>query len=233
MPATSHEACLLPAALLSALLWRAVNTSTLRLTTSDGCVLAADLAVPVGAIDAAALVCHPHPLYGGDRHNGVVDAVFQALPAHRVAALRFDFRGVGTSTGSHGGGVDEVADVVAAIDALHSLVSPDGLPMPVFAVGYSFGSAVALRCLDERIRGWVAIAPPLAMLDVSVGSDERPKFLLVPEHDQFTPPAAVTEATGRWRATEATVVPGADHFLGGRTRFVAQEAAERITAWIG
>jgi alpha/beta superfamily hydrolase len=165
-----------------------------------------------------AVVLHPHPRYGGDRHNIVVQALFDALPAAGVAAVRFDFDSDDIAAGA--------ADAVAAIDLLPASGGR------VVVVGYSFGALVAGQVIDERVSGWVLVAPPLGMVPggdaASIGSDERPKLVLTPEHDQFCPPEAARQATVGWPATEAEAVSGADHFLAGATARVA----ERVIAWV-
>ena len=88
-----------------------VTVRLVEFETSDGIELVGDLAVPARPI-AAAIVCHPHPQYGGNRFNNVVSAVFAALPESGIATLRFDFR----QTFDHG--VGERLDAVAALDAL-------------------------------------------------------------------------------------------------------------------
>src|SRR5215510_7238151 len=82
-----------------------------------------------------AVLCHPHPLYGGEMHNNVVSALADALQQAGVATLRFNFRGVGRSGGEHGGGEAEVEDVKAAVSYL---LSRQAVPTVVVA-GYSFG----------------------------------------------------------------------------------------------
>ncbi len=173
------------------------------------------------------LLCHPHPLYGGDRFAPVVDVLYRRLPAQGVAVLRFDFRGVGSSGGSHGGGVDEQLDVVAALAALADAV-PD---VPVVLGGWSFGADVSLAVADERHHGWFAVAPPLSVVDaeaMAAPSDPRPKALAVPEHDQFNPPERANAVTASWVNAEVTVVPGADHFLAGRLGLVEAAALEAV-----
>lgn len=194
--------------------------TSVQLTTDDGHVLPADLAVPgTGAVGGAAVLCHPHPQHGGDRFNTVVATLFDALPATGYAALRFDFRP------EFGGGVDERLDVVAALDHLDSIPELDGLPR--FVVGYSFGAMVALTAPDPRIAGVAAIAPPLGMTDV--GDPGVPALVLTPRHDQFSPPSTVQPIVSRWSAAEFDVIESADHFLTGRTAAVA----ERVVAWLG
>lgn len=194
---------------------------SLRLNTSDGLSLEAELVVPEGA-RAAVVLCHPHPQQGGTMSSLVTSELFRTLPAAGLAVLRFNFRGVGTSEGEHEFGVGEVLDIVAAIDSL-SAECPD---LALFVSGWSFGADTSLALLDPRITAWAACAPPLRVvpledLTAAAGSDPRPKLLIVPEHDQFRDPDAAREATAPWRATEVIAVPGADHFFVGRTDKVA------------
>jgi alpha/beta superfamily hydrolase len=184
------------------------------LATEDGLQLEAELAVPDEPW-AAAVLLHPHPQHGGNMRSIVPGTLFEVLPAEGVACLRFNFRGVGGSSGSFGGGVDERLDVVAAVDALHPIV--EGLPLVL--AGWSFGADTSLAVGDERASGWFAVAPPLrvvAVSDMVAGGDPRPKLLAVPQHDQFRPPDSAREATADWKNTRIEVVPGADHFLVGR-----------------
>lgn len=190
---------------------------------AGGVTLAGDLALPAEPA-AAAVVCHPHPAYGGDRHNTVVDAVFRALPARGIAALRFDFR---PGAGSGGAGAED--DVVAALDRLVAEVGP---AVPVWLAGYSFGADVALAVADPRHRGWAAVAPPLRFggRPAPAAGDRRPVLVVVPEHDQFSPPAAARAATAAWPAVEVTVAPRADHFLAGASAAVAGTVADWLSA---
>jgi alpha/beta superfamily hydrolase len=108
---------------------------------------------------AAAVVCHPHPLHGGTMHTKAVFRAAQALNEAGIHALRFNFRGVGTSTGSHGGGLAEQEDVRAALDWLEG--SYPGLPLVLG--GFSFGSVVALHVglHDPSIQALFAMGVPL------------------------------------------------------------------------
>lgn len=172
------------------------------------------VSVPPGATRAC-VVCHPHPLYGGDMHNGVVRAVVDALRAAGIATLRFDFRGTGRSTGRHSGGSGEVADVRAAVDALSSRC---GLSH-VGVAGYSFGALVALHAAlgDERIDRVVAVAPPLAMAGVSFATAlPAPVTLVAGDSDAYCPVAALDSLATSLPDARAVVLCGADHFLAGR-----------------
>jgi alpha/beta superfamily hydrolase len=182
----------------------------------DGLRLEAELATPSNGVDAAVVLCHPHPQYGGTMRSIVISALFAALPAHRIQVLRFNFRGVDGSEGVTSGGDQEPHDVAAALEALERDAGRD---VPKFLVGWSFGGDMALSVADARVRGWIAIAPPLRFgaQIAATGRDERPKLLVLAQHDEVQRPEVVIEAVREWRATRVEVVPGASHFFMGRT----------------
>ena len=190
--------------------------ATIELRTSDGHRLAGDLERPAGDPVGGVVVCHPHPLYGGNRFNPVVDAVFTALPDAGFTVIRFDFR----SHHDHGRG--DQLDVIVARDALTDEL---GDTVPLFAVGYSFGAMVTLTTVDERIRARVVIAPPIVESVTAPGS---PVLALVARNDQYAPPERVIEATAAWPDVDIEVIESADHFLAGHTRAVAT----RVTEWL-
>jgi alpha/beta superfamily hydrolase len=205
-----------------------VEAEPLVLETLDGVTLRGEILLPPSP-QAAAVMCHPHPLYGGNMDNVVVDAVVRALAAAGTAALRFDFRGVRQSDGQHGGGADERLDVAAALDAVAAFTG-DG---PLLLAGYSFGALVALAVTDPRLDGWYAVAPPLAGTapgSILAASDHRPKLVEAAEHDQYTPPEAMAAATAGWAATTVETIPMADHFLAGDTAVVAERAVAFLRA---
>jgi alpha/beta superfamily hydrolase len=204
-----------------------VHVETVGLITVDRLHLVADLSLAHAVEQGGVVLAHPHPLYGGDRFNTVVDALFRHLPTVGFHTLRFDFRGVNDSEGVHGGGADERLDVSAAIDALAPLVGD----RPLWLIGYSFGAMVTLAVDDPRVAGWIAIAPPLAMASspLAAASDPRPTLVICPAHDQLTPPAVAAGIVADWAATELVEVPMADHSLLGRTAQVTEIVAERLT----
>ena len=170
----------------------------------------------------AAIICHPHPQYGGNRFNNVVTALFSALPPADVAALRFDFRA------EFSGGAGERLDALAAIDDVAAAVPG----VPIVALGYSFGAIIALGLDDARVTALGLVAPPLAMTP-DVTPPTVPTLVLVPAHDQFSPPSATEPIIADWRSrtsapVDLEVVEMADHFLAGRTAYVA----ESTTTWI-
>lgn len=177
-------------------------------------VLDARLAVPAGAT-AGCVVCHPHPLYGGNMHNPVVRAVADALQRAGLATLRFDFRGTGASGGVHSGGDGEVDDARAAVDALAAV---DGLGRLGIA-GYSFGAWIAMRlaATEARLAAVAAIAPPLAMVDAaSIGSFAAPLLLVAGDRDSYCPVTALQGYQASRPDSELTILDGVDHFFSGR-----------------
>ncbi|NND73677.1 MAG: hypothetical protein HKN44_01610 [Ilumatobacter sp.] len=196
------------------------KTSTIDFAAADGTALVGDLAVPP-APRAAAIVCHPHPQYGGDRHNAVVSALFEALPPAGIAALRFDFRP------DFDDGRGEALDAAAALAVLEDAV-PD---VPLIATGYSFGAAIALALDDSAIAAKFLIAPPLAMITTPPGN-AVPTLVLTPEHDQFSPPAASVPIVDSWPMADHETIAGADHFLVGRAADTAREAVASLDRWL-
>lgn len=199
----------------------ASDARPLTLTAADGVTLEAEARIPPDPW-AAAVLAHPHPRFGGSMRSIVPSTLFAALPSDGIACVRFNFRGVEGSAGTFGDGVAERLDVVAAIGALAGLAP--GLPLAV--VGWSFGADVSLAVTDGRLAGWCAVAPPLRthVADMGAARDPRPTLILVPERDQFRPPEEARTVVAGWVNTRLEVIPGADHFLAGRTDRVAAAA---------
>jgi hypothetical protein len=180
-------------------------------------VLEARLARPKG-YRAGAVVCHPHPQYGGDMDNAVVTLIASALVDAGRAVLRFNFGGVGASGGEYGDGVEETSDVRVAVAALATRL-PAGEPITV--VGYSFGAWVALRAAvaEGALERVVAVAPPLAFFDWDFLADVRPPVsVVVGDRDQYCPSARLAALMGRY---PVQTLAGVDHFFGGHEDEVA------------
>ena len=188
-----------------------------RLSVSPSVRLDARVAVPEGATSGVAL-CHPHPRYGGDMENPVVVRAAEVCRESGLATLRFDFRGVGASTGVFDEGRGEQDDLGAALDHLAGAL-PAGAS--VAAAGYSFGAAVAGRVAMRRsLAGLALIAPALAMPALADLGDlaafERPLLVVAGTADQYCPLDALERlARAMPRATVRTV-EGADHFFFGK-----------------
>jgi len=164
-----------------------------------------------------AVVCHPHPLYGGSMYNNVVDAVLTAMWKKEWATLRFNFRGVGESEGEHGGGAGEADDAAAAIDFLteQSGIQSDGAVL----AGYSFGSVAAMTAAPKirNLGALVLVALPLKMADVRALKDFAGPIALAAGDGDMYCPAPQLEALHKELGSRAQlrIVEGADHFFGG------------------
>ena len=162
------------------------------------------LANPGGGAPAA-VVCHPHPMYGGSMHNNVVDAILAALWQAGYATLRFNFRGVGASEGEHDGGPGEVDDALAAMSYL--LAQPGVRKEDAAMTGYSFGAMVALSAGYERaeIARVVAVALPLAMAEARVPDGaSKPVLLVSGDRDSYSPVVGLQALASRIGAIGAT-----------------------------
>jgi alpha/beta superfamily hydrolase len=171
---------------------------------------------PNGAARFRAVVAHPHPLYGGTMDNGVVRLTAAAIVAAGGEALRFNFRGVGSSDGEHDGR-DEQLDLAAAVAALAARRPP----LPMVLAGYSFGAVMTLDYLaaddgDRSAAGVLLLAPPVTHYDGArwrLGS--LPAVVLYGDRDALTPPALLCERAARWSDSIACrALPGVGHDLG-------------------
>ncbi len=202
---------------------------TVRIAVGD-LVLDGRLAVPAGAT-AGAVVCHPHPQYGGSMDNDLVLALTQALGTAGFATLRFDFRGVGASGGSYDDGRGEVNDVRAAAALVRDRLGVSRVAL----VGYSFGSVMALRagCAEpDGVTGMVAIGPPTRMLGLDfLAGCAVPTAFVTGDRDQFCPVPTLESAREKFApASTVTLIPGADHFFGGHLAPLAARVVELVRA---
>lgn len=207
-----------------------------KLRTADGLGLEAEWTAPPDARSTVVL-CHPHPQYGGTMRSIVISALFESLPAHGIACLRFNFRGVENSEGEHSSGRDEPHDVTAAVDAAIEAAADARIHGPLALIGWSFGADIALTIDDPRLAGWMGIAPPLRFRPEraydTVAHDPRPKLLTLAANDEFRAPAEIATETADWSATRIEVIAGASHFFVGRTDRVVALAAEFVAAFSG
>jgi uncharacterized protein len=182
---------------------------------------------PASPARMAALVCHPHPLFGGTMHNKVVYQAAKSLDALGLPVLRFNFRGAGISGGTHDRGRGEQEDVKAALDFL-----ADEFPgLPMLVAGFSFGCWVGLRvgCADERVRDLIGLGTPVNSSDFSyLRNCEKPKLFVHGAHDEHGNIAKVeTLVQSLPGENRLVVVAEADHFFLGKLDQV--DAA--IRAW--
>ena len=162
----------------------------------------------------SAVFAHPHPLFGGTLHNKVVFRAARALSDSGYGTLRFNFRGVGLSDGSHDGGVGEVEDFRAALDEAERRGG-----LPIVAGGFSFGSAAALRAIpgDPRVAAGIFAGVPLATESrAGLSRPTVPSLFVTGERDTYGPPALVRQFVGDSGMLVLAIVPGADHFFEGK-----------------
>ncbi|MGH7779342.1 MAG: alpha/beta hydrolase [Candidatus Binataceae bacterium] len=185
----------------------------------DDLALEGLFARPAGAVAApGAVVCHPHPMYGGSMDNNVVEAILAAMWRRGYATLRFNFRGVGGSEGEYDGGEGETNDACAAITFLARQKGIDSGAITL--AGYSFGAATAMRAGlgDSRVARVIAVALPVAaMAPGADGAATKPVLLVSGDSDSYSPIATLQKvAKTIGAAASLKVIAGADHFFGGR-----------------
>jgi alpha/beta superfamily hydrolase len=176
--------------------------------------LEGELSIAEGATRAA-VVCHPHPQYGGDMDNPVVLAVAGALRDTGHTTLRFNFRGVGASSGSYGNGVGEAEDLRAAVRFLCTRTAMQHVTL----AGYSFGAMVTLQAgptIPETDR-LIAVAPPLSFFSLAcVAAWTYDKLFIVGDHDQYCSVADLARQLASVAEPKSQrIVTGADHFFAG------------------
>jgi uncharacterized protein len=159
----------------------------------------------------AAVITHPHPLYGGDMDNPVVLTVRKAYACKGFSTLRFNFRGVGASNGRHDKGIGEREDVRAANAFLADLGMKE-----IDLAGYSFGAWVNAG-VGEGFERMLMVSPPVAFIDFGPPAPIPNLHLIVTgERDEIAPSAMIDRVRPHWNPAAAfKVVPGADHFYSG------------------
>ena len=170
---------------------------------------------PLGPPTSAAVVLHPHPGMGGDRHHPLVVALARRLADAGVAALRLDLTDP-----------DMPAAATALEAALAELVAEQEVGRQLL-LGYSWGAAVTALAQPLGLAARVLVAPPVTML--ALDPRPEPTLVLVPAHDRYGPPDAVNAAMADWPHATVEVVEGCDHFLAG----AVDRIAERAVTWLG
>jgi alpha/beta superfamily hydrolase len=191
-----------------------IAETRVSIAVEAGVSLDARVAATAGA-RAGIAVCHPHPLYGGDMENPVVVRAVEVAAGLGLATIRFDFRGVGASTGTHGGGEAEQRDLLAAIAHLRGVTAG-----PIAVAGYSFGSLVAADVAARAdLAGLGLIAPPIGLGDarrLPALPPHLPIAVVVGSNDEYCPAAAIERLRADLPAARVTVIEGANHFFFGK-----------------
>ncbi|MEQ8859501.1 MAG: alpha/beta hydrolase [Pseudomonadales bacterium] len=173
------------------------------------------------ACTAQAVLCHPHPQYGGSMDDAVLATVAERLLAAGIGVLRFNFRGVGGSDGTYDGGDGEVADLLAATAWLRR----EQATGPLWAGGYSFGAWVTWRALAAGLQAdrILLIAPPVGAMTFAAGPLPDIAFAIAGDADDFVDGAALQALPG----VDTTIIAGCDHFFSGAHEELAA-AVDRV-----
>ena len=178
-----------------------------------------------GEAQHAALLCHPHPSYGGSMHDGVLAVTASVLendaPNTHWAHLRFNFRGVGNSDGQFDNGLGEQADLIAAWEWLRAQQDWQSLAL----IGYSFGSAMAWSAHKScaGLTKLLLIAPPTAAMPFATAQTDIQNHVIVGGDDDY---CDLNSLPGD---ASCEVLPGTDHFFSGSTA----ELSQAVTRWLG
>jgi uncharacterized protein len=176
----------------------------------------------------AAVVCHPHPLYGGTLHNKVVYQTAKSLDVLGIPILRFNFRGAGLSAGAYDRGWGEQGDVQAALD----FVAAEFPKSPLLLAGFSFGSWVGLRvgCAHPRVAELIGLGIPVNSSDFSyLWSCTKRKLFVHGANDEHGARPKVKELVSALPGENSLVfVENADHFFAGHLN----QLDRAITEWL-
>jgi alpha/beta superfamily hydrolase len=185
--------------------------------------------VPQPRPPRVALICHPHPLFGGTMHNKVVFRAAKAIHTRGIPVLRFNFRGAGRSEGAHDKGIGEMDDVRAALD----LLAAQFPAIPVLLGGFSFGAWVGLRvgAEDTRVAELLGIGIPVNDSDLSyLLNCAKPKLFLQGSQDPYGERKRVEALVARMPGHNRLVtVEGAGHFFEGKL----EEMSAALDQWLG
>ena len=166
--------------------------------------------------DKAVVITHPHPLYGGNMHNNVVDAIRQAYHDNGYTTLRFNFRGTGRSQGTYDDGQGEQLDVRAAFDLLTDMDMTD-----IRLAGYSFGAWInaMATCETVLVQHQIMVSPPVGFIEFTgIKSIRGLNLVVTGSRDDIAPAEMIRELMPDWNPAAAfEVIEGADHFYGGYT----------------
>ncbi len=210
------------------------EAATIRSLFIDGPAGRLEALLNGGSADAthAAVVCHPHPTFGGTLHNKVVFHTMKALNHFGFPVLRFNFRGAGLSQGEHAHGAGEVEDVRAALDWIEGEYS-----LPIVFAGFSFGAAVGMRaaCPDPRVTALIGLGLPATPVDDRVYDFDflrtctKPKLFVSGSRDQFGPPGKLESLVNTFAEPKKLVrIEAGDHFFEGRLK----ELRAAIEDWV-
>jgi uncharacterized protein len=210
-----------------------VPTEFLREIAGPSGPLEARLDLPSGEVRAVAVCGHPHPLHGGTMHTKALYQAAKGLTRVGVAALRFNFRGVGASAGTFDAGPGEKDDFRAAV-TFAAMRFPG---VPVWAAGMSFGSWIAgsVGATDARISLVLLVAPAVDRYDYTeLASAGKPVFIVHGEEDELIAAKDVRKFYGTLaEPKELVIIEDANHLFEGRTTLVGDAVEGLLADWKG
>jgi hypothetical protein len=167
-----------------------------------------------GGSEKGIVITHPHPLYGGNMKNMVVETIAGVFQKKLFTTLRFNFRGVGESQGSYSGGAGEVRDVCCAIKLMRKM----GI-QKIYLAGYSFGAWVnarlsSMNCEKGLFTKMVMVSPPVAFIDFGdIAFIDSLELVITGSQDDLAPPSQIQEMLSHWNSSaKLEIIKGADHF---------------------
>ncbi|MHA1931702.1 MAG: alpha/beta hydrolase [Promethearchaeota archaeon] len=174
------------------------------------------------------LICHPHPQYGGNMFNNVVSGVFNILVRNNISCIKFNFRGVGRSTGSHSNGTGELSDVQSCIDFLTNERKCE----KIFLCGYSYGAAIGCSAIgySDEIAGYISISFPWDFMGSKykeLSQTSKPKLFIQGDRDTVAHYGNFKENFDYYLdPKKKMIIEGADHFYGNYEDQVANAVLE-------
>lgn len=195
-----------------------------------------ELIAPTGNAELFLVLAHPHPLYGGSMHNKVIDQLFRRSKERGWGVLRFNFRGVGKSTGTFDEGEGELEDYLSTLE--HAVESSKASSPKFILVGYSFGAWVTfqalsrLKIIPDKV---ILIAPPVSMYEFENRETSAGElYVFAAEKDELIP----LEKTKTWfdllpEPKELHILEGADHYFIGQTTKLIKEIMTVIDEFQG
>lgn len=206
-----------------------MNAQTERLVLQGEAGALEALRDTAAAAHGVAVLAHPHPLFGGTMHNKVVQTLARAFVQCGYTAVRFNFRGVGESAGTHDAGRGELADLLAVVDQ----VAPDG---PIALAGFSFGAFVTSHALAQLwsardVRHAVLVGTAASRFEVApVPAEAHARTLVLHGESDDTVPLASVLDWARPQTLPVTVIPGVGHFFHGQLPLLKNLVARHLQA---
>jgi len=206
-----------------------LNAQTERLVLQGEAGALEALRDTAAAAHGVAVLAHPHPLFGGTMHNKVVQTLARAFVQCGYTVVRFNFRGVGESAGTHDAGRGELADLLAVVDQ----VAPDG---PIALAGFSFGAFVTSHALAQLwsardVRHAVLVGTAASRFAVApVPAEAHARTLVLHGESDDTVPLASVLDWARPQTLPVTVIPGVGHFFHGQLPLLKNLVARHLQA---